>query len=291
MRKVSYMKPTREECEQEEGAMDELSEEEKGYNRFIQVITAAAQLPGIRVDREKYLRGALKGKYSPAVIGLAVGTSPANAGIPSDELGKIADASIRFEAMKVTALSSAAGLPGGFAMAATIPADITQYFGHVLRIVQKLSYLYGWESLFDDNDDEVDDEAKINIVLFLGVMFGAQGAAGAVAQIAEKTAQTVAKQLPKQALTKTFYYPIAKKVATFLGIQMNKEIFGKGVAKAVPVLGALVSGGITFAAFVPMSFKLKDYLATLPTADPGIFIEKEASDIIEIEPILTKDDE
>lgn len=113
-------------------------------------------------------------------------------------------------------------------------------------------------------------------------MFGAQGAADAIAKAAEQTAAAVARQLPKQALTKTFYYPLVKKVATFLGVQMNKEIFGKGVSKAVPVIGGLISGGITLAAFAPMSLKFKDYLASLPTADPAMFVEK-SSEVIEIE--------
>lgn len=256
--------------------------EEKGYSTFIQVLNSALQIPGIRIDREKYLKGALKGKFSSDVVDLAIRTSPANAGIPSDELGKMADASIRYESMKVTALSTAAGLPGGIAMAATIPADITQYFAHALRIVQKLAYLYGWESLLAGDEEEVDDDTKTRLILFLGVMFGAQGAADAIAKAAEQTAAAVARQLPKQALTKTFYYPLVKKVATFLGVQMNKEIFGKGVSKAVPVIGGLISGGITLAAFAPMSLKFKDYLASLPTADPAMFVEK-SSEVIEVE--------
>lgn len=32
--------------------------------------------------------------------------------------------------------------PGGFAMVATLPADIVQYYGYLLRATQKLLYLY-----------------------------------------------------------------------------------------------------------------------------------------------------
>ena len=46
--------------------------------------------------------------------------------------------SINYELNKVTAISAAAGIPGGFTMVGTIPADITQYMGHLLRIAQKL---------------------------------------------------------------------------------------------------------------------------------------------------------
>ena len=31
-------------------------------------------------------------------------------------------------------------------MAGTIPADMTQYYVHAFRIMQKLAYLYGWQT-------------------------------------------------------------------------------------------------------------------------------------------------
>ena len=66
-------------------------------------------------------------------------------------VNKIAAHVIRNEAAKVTAISAAAGLPGGFALLGTVPADLAQYYGHVLRIVQKLAYIYSWPNLFDSD--------------------------------------------------------------------------------------------------------------------------------------------
>ena len=43
---------------------------------------------------------------------------------------------------------------------------------------------------------------------------------------------------------------------------MTKQIFAKGVAKVVPVLGAVTSGGLTFATFKPMAEKLRKHLAS-----------------------------
>ncbi len=43
---------------------------------------------------------------------------------------------IVLEIRKVTVLSAAAGLTGGFAMLGTVPADLSQYFLHILRILQ-----------------------------------------------------------------------------------------------------------------------------------------------------------
>lgn len=239
---------------------------------FEMVLNSAAQLPGVKIDREKYLSGALKGHFSPEVIAAALDSSPAAAGIGPDQLGVIADASIRYETTKVTAISAAAGIPGGFAMAGTVPADLAQYFAHIIRITQKLAYLYGWENLFQGTEEEVSDETRNLLILFIGVMFGAQGAVDAVGTISAKVAQTVAKRLPQKALTQGFVYPIVKKVAGYVGVKMTKDIFAKGVSKVIPIIGGLVSGGITFATYTPMCLKLKDYLASLEVADPKTYV-------------------
>lgn len=48
---------------------------------------------------------------------------------------------------------------------------------------------------------------------------------------------------------------------------MTKDVFAKGVAKVIPIVGGVVSGGITFASYMPMSKKFKKYLAGLKPAD------------------------
>lgn len=102
-------------------------------------------------------------------------------------------------------------------------------------------------------------------------MFGAQAAADAVGKVAEIVAAAVVRRLPQKALTQGVIYPIVKKVAIYLGVQMTKETFAKGVGKVVPVIGGVVSGGITLATFRPMSAKLRNYLAKLPLANPDSY--------------------
>ena len=93
------------------------------------------------------------------------------------------------------------------------------------------------------------------------------GAVNAVNKIAGQIAKQVAKKLPQKALTKGIIYPIVKKVARLLGVQMTKEIFAGGVSKAIPVVGAVISGGLTFLTYKPMSEKLRKYLASCEVAD------------------------
>lgn len=237
---------------------------------FEMVLKTAAGLPGVRIEREQFLASALKPYYADDVVEKAIMHNPAYAGIRVEEIDKIANAGIKLETRNVTALSFAAGLPGGFAMAGTVPADLAQYFGHILRILQKLIYLYGWDELFDENG-YMDDETANMLTLFTGIMFGVSGAANAVVKIAEQAAQRTAKKLAQKALTKGAIYPIVKKVAVALGFRMTKDIFAKGVSKVIPVLGGVASGGLTYLTYKPMAIKLRDHLATLKFADVDFY--------------------
>ncbi|MFI1694842.1 hypothetical protein ACH419_02560 [Streptomyces bobili] len=242
---------------------------ENPESRFSAVLLAAAKLPGVRINRETYLRSALARHCSEDDIRRAIEETPAAAGISVEVLDKLANDSIRFETGKVSALSAAAGIPGVFALPATVPADLAQYFGHMVRIAQKLAYLYSWPDLFSDEGDDVDDATMGVLTLFFGVMFGTQSANAAVGKVAGMMSEQAVKKLPQKALTKGLVYPIVKKVAAYLGVKMTKDSFAKSVSKAIPLVGAVVSGGLTLATYLPMAKRLKKHLASLPLAEPS----------------------
>ncbi|MFE0728931.1 hypothetical protein ACFW2X_11910 [Streptomyces antibioticus] len=248
--------------------MNEGKASENPESRFSVALVSAARLPGVRIHREAYLRKALARYCSEDDIRIAVEETPAAAGIPVEVLDKAANDSIRYETAKVSALSAAAGLPGFMALPATVPADLAQYFGHMLRIAQKLAYLYSWPDLFSDDGDDLDDATMGVLTLFFGVMFGTQSANVAVGKVAEMMAKQVAKKLPQKALTKGVIYPIVKKVAAYIGAEMTKQTFAKSVSKAIPVVGAAISGTLTFATYRPMSKRLKKHLADSELAKP-----------------------
>ncbi|WAM20018.1 MULTISPECIES: membrane protein [unclassified Rhodococcus (in: high G+C Gram-positive bacteria)] len=237
--------------------------------KFEQTLRASAQMPGVRIDRKAFLRSELKRFCSDDQIGRAIATTPAEAGVPLSVIDQIANSVINYETGKVTTISAVAGIPGGFVAFGTIPADIAQYYGHLLRVVQKLAYIYSWPDLFDDDGDGMDAATESMLTLFIGVMFGVNAAQAGVAQVSALIAKQVAKKLPQQALTKGTVYPIVKKVATVLGVQMTKQIFAKSAAKIVPLVGAVVSGSLTFATFLPMSKRLRKHLASLPLTKPS----------------------
>ncbi|MEV0007898.1 hypothetical protein [Streptomyces sp. NPDC047973] len=240
-------------------------------SRFTALLLRAARLPGVRVDREAYLRTALARHCSEFEVRMAIADTPAAAGIPLDVLDRVANESIRYETAKVSALSAAVGLPGPLALPATVPADLAQYVSHMLRIAQKLAYLYSWPNLFsDDGDDELDDATKGVLTLFFGVMYGTQSANAAVGKVAQMMSEQVAKKLPQKALTKGVVYPVVKKIAQYLGVEMTKQTFAKSVSKAIPLVGAAVSGTLTFATFRPMARRLKAHLSGLDLAKPEV---------------------
>ena len=87
------------------------------------------------------------------------------------ELDRAAQKCINQAVMQSSAISFATGIPGGLAMAATIPADIAQFYGYSLKLAQEISYIYGYHDLWN-NQDELTEEAKNTLILYLGIMLG-----------------------------------------------------------------------------------------------------------------------
>ena len=235
-----------------------------------QIITKAMKMPLVKINRETFLTKELKGKCSEEQIRLAVQNNPAFAGIDRSVIDPIAKQVIGFETNKVSVISFAAGIPGGFAMIGTIPADLAQYFGFVLRIMQQLAYLYGFEQ-FDLDDNGINSDTMNRIMVFLGEMFGVQCASTGIEFLGRVTAQKVAKSLPQKPLTKGFIYPIVKKIAQAIGIHMNKQIYANGVSKIVPVIGGVASGGITYVTFKRAACRLQKSFSNLNLCDPEFY--------------------
>lgn len=228
------------------------------------------RLRGLRINREQFLTAELRRRrVAEDVIARAVADRPAAAGVAAETLDDIARHSIAFETKKSATMAFAAGLPGGFALIGTMPADITQYYIHAFRVMQKIAYLYGWQSFLDDCL-EVDDETLGKLGAFLGVMLGVSGASTALTGFANNVARpALQKQLASKALTKTAYYPLVKQTLKRVGVQINKQIFARTVTKVVPLVGGIASGCLTYASLRTGSVRLMEHLKTLPPALPG----------------------
>ncbi|WP_082175812.1 EcsC family protein [Schaalia meyeri] len=245
------------------------SEAEKYAIEFLKKVI---RIRGVRISREGFLHQELRKLHmSDDAIASAIDSNPVLAGVELTQLDGLADSIISFETNKSTAMSFAAGIPGGFAMLGTIPADLMQYYVHAFRVMQKLAYLYGWRELLTDMD-EVDDETVGVLAMFFGVMLGVGGAAQSLTMFARSVAMPAfQKQLTKQALTKTSWYPVVKQCLRFIGINLTKKSFAQGVSKVIPVIGGVVSGGMTYVSLRSQSSRLKGHLRELPP--PGVDAE------------------
>lgn len=247
---------------------------------FTSVIESTVKLPLVHIDREEFLTKNLSKLCTQTQLQKAIVEGTLHADIPIATLDSLANAVINAETIKVTAISTAAGIPGGFAMAATFPADLVQFYGFVIRTAQELAYIYGWDEMFAESS-ELDAFTESQLILFIGVMSGVGAANKVVTKLFGETAmRAVAKKVTAKALTKTWYYPIVKKIAAMLGQKMVKSTFAKGVSKAVPILGGAVSGGLTLAAFKPMAHRLKKHLSTMAHMSPEEFAEYEATIVV-----------
>lgn len=216
-------------------------------------ISGAIQIPGVKVNRNKFLAETFSNENE--LLQEIWDKGPIEAGISQEKLHNIASSLILKRTSQSSIASFVTGIPGGLAMAATIPADVLQFFGMALRLAQELSYLYGADDLWKDG--QVDDEKVRNqLVLYCGVMFGVSGAVSGVRVLSAQIAKTALRKIPQKALTKTFWYPILKKICKAIGVTMTKKVVAKGTEKVIPVIGGVISGTLNFASMMPMAKRL-----------------------------------
>lgn len=247
---------------------------------LVDIVSTAIRIPGVKVNRESLLREQFK-DLPPEHIQLIVEKGPVEANCSRSELRKIAKNLVKKKTLISSSASFIAGIPGGLAMAATIPADMLQFYGAALGLAQELAYIYGEGDLW--SGDMPDTEKVTNqLILYCGVMLGASGAAQTIRVLSSSLAKQALKKLPQKALTKTFYYPIVKSIAKAFSVKMTKEVFAKGVSKAIPVIGGVVSGGVTFATLMPMGTRLTDVLEEAHFSYTQDYFEADWSEIVEV---------
>ena len=250
---------TGQQAEPEQGALDFLAK--------------VVRVPGVRVNREEFLRQELRKLHmSDDAIQRAIDSNPLLAGVSLTAIDRLAEEAISYETNKSAAISFVAGIPGGFAMLGTIPADLMQYYAHALRIMQKLAYLYGWGDLLPDSRDADDDTLGV-LAVFFGVMLGVGGAAQSLTAFARVAAKTAYQNhATKRALMSITWYPVVKHSLRLIGINITKSTAAKGFSKLVPVIGGFVSSGLTFMTLQSQSALLKEHLREIPP--PGLSVEE-----------------
>lgn len=234
---------------------------------FSRLLKTSLKLPYAKINRTEFLKKELSGKVPEEQLQKAIKETPAKANVDKEVIEKIASSCINWQTLQVTAISFATGLPGGWYMAGTIPADLAQFYWHAIQLVQKLVYLYGWPELFDDEEQIIDDDSVLKITIFIGVMLGAGTANQVLKELAEKLSTQVVIRLPKEALTKYGVYNLTKQIAKWIGVKMTKASFSRFASKLVPILGGFISGGISLISMKHMGKRLNNHLKSLPLAN------------------------
>lgn len=227
--------------------------QEDAYDIMLQTVTAASQLPGVKVNREAFLRQQFKRDKHLDII-LAEGPQ---AVYSLKSLKKKANKIIDAMTFQTAGVAFALGLPSNpFIAGAAGAADVVQYFGFALNMGQQIAYLFGEADLFEGNHKRLPEEVQFRIVTYLGIMMGAAGSQKLLQDLAKPVGQHLGKQVARQALTKTVWYPVVKKVGKAIGVKVTKQTAQKVIQKAVPIVGGLIGGGMTFVSFAPMGHNL-----------------------------------
>lgn len=223
------------------------------------ILSVVLKMPGVKVDRVGFLRKELRPYCNQSRLQMLGHVRPYTI-VSEKVIDKLAKSCINHHTALATTASTVAGLPGGLAMAATIPSDMTQYYYHVFVLSQKLAYLYGYPDFCED-DGELSDMAGDLLTIFMGVMMGAPVAEKGMSELSKAMAESAVTRLPRVAITKAAIFPIVKQIAKIVGMKLSKESFAKGVGRFIPIAGGLFSGGLTLATFRKGAIRLRRQLS------------------------------
>ena len=291
MEKTKETKETQEEKKNivektKQAILNAMDENGNGEIDIEDVIIKGLRIPGIKIDRANFLQKELFKRYSQEVIDKAILTTPAQANISDEDIEKISEEVIQFERVCVSGISTALGVPGGVAMVATAIADVGQYYGYMLRAAQKLLYLYGFPQIDTTEEGQKFDSETMNLlILCLGTMYGVAGANNALKVVARALARGVEKNLAKLPLTKGVIFPVVRKIASScFAVKLTKTMYTKFFGAAIPVVGGVLGGALTYFSFKPCCEKLKESLkdTRLSKSDQDITDEIEFVEIEEV---------
>jgi hypothetical protein len=216
---------------------------------WFNILDAALKLPGSKIDREIFLRKQYEQYCDAGTVENILQNGTANAGVELTLMDKMTFDTISQHTKLATTISFVAGIPGSLVMAATIPADIVQFYYHVIVVAQKLAYIYGLRNIDEDNE-----YFKQVLTIFIGVMAGIEEANNTMNElmIAQFT-----KNLGKITLGKILDKTVIR-IAIVIGLNLTKRSVLKSAVKVVPIIGGLVSGSVTLLSFLPMCNNLKN---------------------------------
>lgn len=259
-----------------EGTIKLVDENGNGQIDLEDFIIKALRTPGVHVDRSEYLTSAFKKYCDEDTIASAIASTPAKARISREIADKAATESISLQKTLATATSVGLGAaPGGLAVdIATTVADLGQFYGHLLVIMQKLMYLYGYPELDLTKDENGIDDGTMNLIIIgIGTMAGVEAAGKFMNKMAVMLANNVPKILLKGVLAEKAAFQVAKQVLKYFGIRLTRDLATKGLGNSIKFLGGAIVGGITLVTFSTSCNNFQKQISNTPLSDPNYIDE------------------
>ena len=229
-----------------------------------------ANVPGLLIERESFLRGTLGKTLSAEQLRRVIEAGDYST-VSLDGIDAVADRLIGRTRLITSGASFLTGLPSSLPLLpATITADVAQSFAFYIRVAQELAYLYGETRDFTEMED---DDLVTSLLIYLGAMFGIRAAGRVLILVSNNAGEILAKKFGAVAVTKVLGgipWQVAKVIARLIGIKLTKEVAAKGIAKVLPILGGVVSGAITFTVFGPMAKRLQGVMRDALTASDEV---------------------
>lgn len=240
-------------------AMDPDELKRRRYDMTMELIARVSKVPGIRVDREDFLRREFAGAPD---LDRILREGPA--GIrPAEDLRRRADVLINASTTRSALVSFLTGLPSGpVTMTLAGTADVVQYFAFAVNLAQQVAYLYGQGELFDGPQGGLTDLGRSRIVAYLGIMFGVPQADSLLSRTQWGPDDESRQALVAMTLSRGILIPLLQNVAAGLGRRISRKGSARVLVDAIPALGGLVSGGMTYASFRTMGGRLADAFAS-----------------------------
>lgn len=228
------------------------------------IVDMAMSLPGVKVRRNSFLLEELEDYCTSNDISIEelLKLGPLQAGIPKTKVEEIAQKCISDENISASSKSAFAGLfSNPLAAAFWGTADIVNYFCHLIIVSQKIAFLYDWPDIFDETD-----EGKQIILMFLGGAFDCNAAKNGIKLLARKIVENELTRIDKITFLfiKPMFYKIIQQVAKYIGVSFSKQGLKNAVTKTVPIVGAVLSGGINYFMFRNDANRLLDVIKCAP---------------------------
>lgn len=219
-------------------------------NLPIKLMNGLLSIPGAKIHRQEFLQEVLLPYVSDKDKLKNVDNIRPWSLVSHGSLDLIAKERISYRKKIVTTTSFLAGLPGGFGMFASVPADVVQYQYHLLVLAQELAYLYGMPEFYDENGNATEQTTQALVVMFFGMREAiGHGAREGVEQFIKAVAKGAPERIAHLKWGNTALFRAIKEIAKWLGIKggqdISKKEIGKAAGKVIPIFGGLISGGLS----------------------------------------------